>query len=142
MKSNKQKRSEIAARKAAKQEKEAILAAQAARKARLEFLRSVGSRGEQPVDKTKLAPAGNSYSVPAFVERGTYAPIDFTCRSCRKVETWTAEQQKWWYETAKGGLFTTATLCRSCRRRERARQDEARCVHLEGVARKARKPKG
>ncbi|MGW1422604.1 zinc-ribbon domain containing protein [Bradyrhizobium manausense] len=136
MKSNKQKRSEIAARKAAKREKETILAAQAARKARLEFLRSVGSRGEVPVDTTKLGSAGNSYSVPAFVERGWYVPVDFTCKACRKAETWTAEQQKWWYETAKGSLFTTATMCHSCRRKERARRDEVRRVHLEGVARK------
>ena len=142
MKSNKQKRSEINARKAAKREKEAILAAQAAREARLEFLRTARLRGELPVDRTRLSPAGYGYSIPAFVERGTYAPIEFTCKACGKVETWTAKQQKWWYETAKGDAYSTATRCRPCRKKERARRDEARRVHLEGVSRKARGPNG
>ncbi|WP_027527272.1 zinc-ribbon domain containing protein [Bradyrhizobium sp. Ec3.3] len=142
MKSNKQKRSEINARKAKRREKEALLAAQAARKARQEFVRLARLRDELPVDPTRLNPAGNSYSIPAFVERGTYAAIEFACKACGKVETWTAKQQKWWYETAKGDVFTTATRCRPCRRKERARRNEARRVHLEGVARKSREPKG
>jgi hypothetical protein len=136
-KSNKQKRSELKLRKAAKREREAVLAASAAREARLEFFRTARARGELPVESSRLAPAGYSYSIPAFVERGTYAPIAFTCKTCGKVETWTAHQQKWWYETAKGDVFTTATRCRPCRRRERARRDEARRVHLDGVARKS-----
>ena len=140
MKSNKQKRSEISARKAAKREKEEILAAQVAREARLEFLRLARARGELSVDTTKLSKT-NSYSIPAFVERGTYAPIEFACKMCGKVETWTAEQQKWWYEIAKGDVFTTATMCRPCRRKERARRDEARRAQLEGMARKSRGPK-
>jgi hypothetical protein len=93
------------------------------------------------VNTGKLSSAGYGYSIPAFVERGTYAPVDFTCKTCGKVETWTARQQKWWYETAKGDVFTRATRCRPCRARERARRDEARRVHLEGVARKSREPK-
>ncbi|MBR0937264.1 zinc-ribbon domain containing protein [Bradyrhizobium jicamae] len=141
MKSNKQKRSEISARKAAKREKQEILAVQAAREARLEFRRLARSRGELPVDTAKLSP-NNSYSIPAFVARGTYAPIEFACKQCGKVETWTAEQQKWWYEVAKGDVFTTAIMCRPCRRKERSRRDEARRTHLDGAARKLPARKG
>jgi hypothetical protein len=45
-------------------------------------------------------------------------------------------QQKWWYETAKGDVFTKAVRCRACRTKERARKAAARRVHLEGLARK------
>ena len=141
MKSNKQKRSEIRARKEAKREKAEILAAQAARKARQAQLRLARPRDELPVDTAKLS-KNNSYSIPVFAERGTYVPIEFACKACGKVETWTAGQQKWWYEIAKGDVFTTAIMCRPCRRKERARRDEARRTHQEGVARKARVPKG
>lgn len=77
------------------------------------------------VDRTALAP-NNSYSQPAFVERGYYVDEPFVCRTCGLPQTWTAAQQKWWYEVAKGSVFSTANLCRSCRRRERAQQEEAR----------------
>jgi len=29
---------------------------------------------------------------------------------------WTAEQQKWWYEVAKGPIFSVAVRCRECRK--------------------------
>jgi hypothetical protein len=141
LKSNKQKQSELKARNAAKREKQAILAAVAARRARMDFFRDARARGELPVNMTRLSSTGYGYSIPAFVERGTYAPIAFTCKTCGKVETWTAHQQKWWYETAKGNVLATATRCRPCRAKERARRDEARRVHLEGVARKLRRVK-
>jgi hypothetical protein len=141
LKSNKQKRSELKARKAKKREKDSIAAAVAAREARLEFFRTARARGELPVERTKLRSSHYSYRIPAFVERGTYCPIEFTCKMCGKVEIWTAHQQKWWYEVANGDVFTTATMCRPCRKKERARRDEARRVHLEGVAQKSRRQK-
>ena len=60
----------------------------------------------------------------------------FRCQGCGKEETWTAAQQKWWYEVAKGYVYSTAKLCRPCRKKAQARRAEARRVHLEGVARK------
>jgi hypothetical protein len=114
MKSNKQRRAEVKAKRAAR------LAA---------WARGVA------VDRSRLAPDG-SYSQPAFVSRGTYVDQPFDCQECGKSQIWTATQQRWWYEVAKGNVWTTARLCRPCRRRERARQEEARRVHLEGVARK------
>src|SRR5262249_29220971 len=85
-----------------------------------------------------LAPS-NSYGVPAFVERGYYEDIPFVCQGCGSSEIWRAAQQKWWYEVAKGYVYSTAKLCRACRRRERARRDDARRTHVAGVARKARR---
>jgi len=53
-----------------------------------------------------------------------------------REEVWTARQQKWWYEVAKGFVYSDAKLCRACRRRERDRRAEARRVHQEGLGRK------
>ncbi len=55
-----------------------------------------------PVNANALAPS-NSYSGPAFVLRGYYLDIPFQCEGCGKEQIWTAHQQKWWYEVAKGG---------------------------------------
>jgi hypothetical protein len=87
------------------------------------------------VNVEKLAP-NNSYGTPDFVARGYYVDKPFTCEGCGLDQVWTATQQKWWYEVAKGYVYSTAKLCRSCRRCERERRSEARRIHLEGVARK------
>ncbi len=132
MKSGKQRRLELDAKKerrAAKQAAEqAVLDRAVKRKAAL--------RGAT-VTAGALAP-NRSYSNPDFVTRGYYLDKPFVCEGCGKVEVWTATQQKWWYEIAKGDVWTTAKLCRLCRRRERVRRAEARRVHLDGLARKLR----
>ena len=64
------------------------------------------------VDPTALTPH-NSYSPPDFVERGYYVDKPFVCQACGISQTWTAAQQKWWYEVAKGDVFSTATQCRA-----------------------------
>src|SRR6185295_4393037 len=87
------------------------------------------------VNVEALAP-NNSYGAPQFVKRGYYEDVPFTCSSCGSNEIWRAGQQKWWYEVAKGSVYSTARLCRTCRRRDQARRAEARRVHLEGVVRK------
>jgi hypothetical protein len=123
MKSGKQRRAELQAKKRAKRARSA-------------------ARPEQPpprnparVNPEALAP-DNSYGAPAFVLRGHYLDTPFQCQQCGKQQVWTAHPQKWWYEVAKGGVWTTARLCRACRRRERARREAARQAHLEGIARK------
>ena len=87
------------------------------------------------VNAENLAPTG-SYSTPDFVERGFYVDKPFVCKACGKQEVWSAGQQKWWYETAKGDVWTTATRCLACRRKERERRNDARRVHLDGLAKK------
>lgn len=93
-----------------------------------------------PVNEQLLAP-NNSYGVPDFVRRGYYIDRPFRCVDCGTEEVWTGTQQKWWYEVAKGFVYSSAVRCRACRRRERARRDEARRVHLEGLARKRKERK-
>jgi hypothetical protein len=88
-----------------------------------------------PVNESLLAPY-NSYGVPKFVERGFYIAVPFCCAGCGAEEIWTATQQKWWYEVAKGYVYSTAKLCRSCRRKEQERRNNARRVHLQGLANK------
>ena len=94
--------------------------------------------GTAPVNEASLAP-NNSYGAPQFVYRGYYLDLPFLCHGCGKEEVWTATQQKWWYEVAKGFAYSTAKLCRTCRREARARSDESRRLHLEGLARKKKK---
>src|SRR5438105_675485 len=77
------------------------------------------------VDPTALTPH-NSYSPPDYVERGYYVDKPFVCQACGISETWTAAQQKWWYEVAKGHVFSTATRCRACRQREKVQREDAR----------------
>jgi len=88
-----------------------------------------------PVNEDLLAPY-NSYGAPDFVVRGYYLDCPFRCVACGSEHTWTGTQQKWWYEVAKGYPYSTAKLCRPCRRREQARRAEARRLHLEGLARR------
>jgi hypothetical protein len=52
----------------------------------------------------------NSYS-PKF----WYQDERLACKDCGKVEVWTAEAQRWWFEVAKGLIYTCAIRCRSCR---------------------------
>jgi hypothetical protein len=140
MKSNKQKRAELKARKEAKREAAAVAAKRAAEQRRRDEFAAAIARGEVAVDRAKLAPSG-SYSRPEYVLRGTYRPVPFVCKSCGKEEVWTPGQQKWWYEIAQGDRFAGPKFCRPCRAKERARRTEARRVHLEGVARKAAEKK-
>jgi hypothetical protein len=69
-------------------------------------------RGAVLADRTQQAP-NNSYSPPPLY----YLDIEFKCSDCGRDEIWTAEQQKWYYEVAKGSLYATAIRCRECRNR-------------------------
>ena len=135
MKSNRQKRTELQARRDHRREAQARAADLAALQRRRDERVAALKAGAVEVNAANLAPSG-SYSTPDFVVRGWYEPVPFTCEGCGVEEVWTPHQQKWWYEVARGGVFTTARLCRSCRRRERDRKAAARKTHQEGLARK------
>ena len=66
--------------------------------------------GAVPADKSQQVP-NNSYSPPPEY----YVDIEFICEDCGRQEVWTGEQQKWYYEVAKGSLYATAVRCRDCR---------------------------
>jgi hypothetical protein len=126
MKSNKQKRLELQAKRQRREKKAVTIVKQT---------RSPAPYNIVPVNPTALRPY-NSYGAPLFVTRGFYGDQPFLCKECGKEEIWTATQQKWWYEVAKGEVWSGAIHCRACRRREHERKAEARRVHLEGVAKK------
>lgn len=55
-----------------------------------------------------------------YGERPTYyMDKPFTCVDCSVPQVWTAEQQKWYYEVAKGSIYATAVRCRACRKKRR-----------------------
>lgn len=87
------------------------------------------------VNPTRLAPDG-SYGVPDFVRRGYYLDVAFRCVDCGAEGVWTAQRQKWWYEVAQGGVWTTARRCRACRAKRRAEREAARAAALAGRLRK------
>ncbi|HVX14356.1 MAG TPA: zinc-ribbon domain-containing protein [Pirellulales bacterium] len=62
--------------------------------------------------------SNNSFSPLLF-----YEDTPFACIDCGKEEIWTAEQQQWWYEVAKGSIYSRAKRCRDCRRKHRARRE-------------------
>ncbi|MDH2382045.1 zinc-ribbon domain containing protein [Bradyrhizobium sp. CER78] len=135
MKRSKQTRREMEAKQRKAAAWHHTLAQRAAERQRLRDYKIALARDEVPVVTSRLAPS-NSYSIPDFVERGTYRPEPFVCKDCGVAEVWTPLQQKWWYEAAKGDVFTKAARCRACRTRERVRKSAARRVHLEGLVRK------
>jgi len=44
-----------------------------------------------------------------------YIDQPFVCRICGKREIWLAQDQKWFYEEAKGHIDAKAVECHSCR---------------------------
>ena len=124
MKSSKQRRQEIKARRLQRAKRQAC---------------QVRARPvDRPIGTVVVTPSllrrNNSYSIPDFVQRGYYQDRPFRCKDCGIDEVWTAAQQRWWYEVAQGDVWTTAVRCRTCRQREQARKAEARRTHLEGLA--------
>jgi hypothetical protein len=112
MKSNKQRRQEIKAarlRRAAKAERQRLQPSPQA----------IPVRFRVPVDATRLAPC-NSYGHPLAL--GWYEDRPFRCRDCGAEQLWTAEQQKWWYETLRGSVYAIAVRCRPCRQALRAQK--------------------
>jgi hypothetical protein len=116
-----------------------------ARRARFDEQRALGSGGIGNryvlVNPEKLAPARTFFGTPDFVERGHYVARAFVCKTCGAEQVWTETQQKWWYEVAKGDVWSLAIRCRPCRRQEQARRTAARQVHLGGLAKKRKSGK-
>ena len=118
---------------------ENILFCQLERMARRNATRSSPQSSERvPVDAARLAP--NNSNGLDFQQQGYYQDKPFACRDCGRAQVWTARQQKWWFEVARGSVYGKPVRCRSCRQRERARQTAARRVQLQGVTVKPIRP--
>jgi hypothetical protein len=125
MKSGKKRRQEILGRRKKVKIKPAVIAKATGRPLAYRFV---------PVNEALLAP-DNSYGAPDFVQRGYYVDRPFRCVDCGKEELWTGTLQKWWYEVAKGFVYSTAVRCRFCRRKKSAKRAVA-TAHLDGIERK------
>jgi len=102
-----------------------------------------------PCDKNIKPPVDSILSDHSkLAHNNTYGPLPLfyvdklvVCRECGTQEVWTAEQQKWWYEIAKGNISSIAVKCRSCRKKNHERKAAARKIHLDGVAKKQKRKK-
>lgn len=124
MKSGKQKRKEIKA----KREKVALKRAVRILKLKRRLHRQVPSDA-LIADKSKLN-MGNTYDSPPEY----YVDYRFTCIDCGAESIWTARQQKWWYEEIGAFIHTTAVRCSSCRLKIRNRK-LAQKRHMKEMAR-------
>lgn len=99
-------------------------------KARQEALARVDAVRARPEGAVKVSHGQlvrfNSYGPPDWYQRGYYVDTPFRCVDCGVEQVWTATQQKWWYEVAKGQPFSFAKRCRACRRRKRETKGLAR----------------
>src|SRR5262245_34185151 len=109
MTSNKRKRAQLDAKRNAKRKQ--------AEKERREMLKAQGRldangecipEGAVVADLSQQA-TNNSYGPPTY-----YVDQPFQCVDCGKEEVWTASQQKWYFEVAKGSIYGRAIRCRAC----------------------------
>lgn len=125
MKSNKQRRLEIKAR----------------RRKRAEALKTsmFDTYNYRPLncvaaDQLQLAHNNTYGPLPHY-----YVDKPFQCRDCGASEVWKASSQKWWYEIAKGNIDSTAIHCRECRSKRRLEKEEQK-KHMEIMANRAPHP--
>ena len=84
-----------------------------------------------PVDAT---PADLNEQVPknTCVPPRFYRDYEYLCTDCGSPQIWTAAEQKWWYEVAKGSIYSRAVRCKACREAiDSARRGTARKTQLE-----------
>jgi len=118
--SNKRKRAELDAKRSARRK---TVAAKRLAKLAAEGRVAYGEvipKGAIAADLSQQAP-NNTYSPKTF-----YIDQPFQCVDCGKEEVWTATQQKWYYEVAKGPIHARAIRCRTCRQRQRQAKEKHR----------------
>ena len=134
MKSNKQRRKEIQLKRIARAEKLKKELENTVPPYALNYPEKAKQEaGVVLADKSELQHNNTYGPLPTY-----YLDMPFTCVDCGSEEVWTAIQQKWWYEIAKGNINSTAIRCRPCRKIKREIGVGARRVHMEGLERKKR----
>lgn len=68
-----------------------------------------------------------------------YIDKPFKCQNCDTIEVWKATSQKWWYEVAKGHIDSTAIHCQSCRTKRKKEKKQQR-THMEIMAKRVPHP--
>ena len=84
-----------------------------------EQARAEKAKSRIQADLSRQAPNNSYGGGPLY-----YEDLEFTCRDCGRQETWTAQQQQWWYEVAQGPIYSTAVRCRACREVRRGENPE------------------
>jgi predicted RNA-binding Zn-ribbon protein involved in translation (DUF1610 family) len=125
MKSGKQRRTEI---------KKARLERIAKRDNQVDTFKAPIPEWAIPVNPDEVVYRTAIIQLPLF-----YVDKEFTCKDCGSKEIWTARQQKWWYEIAKGNFESTAVKCRSCRNKIKSAKDTQK-KHMEEMANKIPHP--
>src|SRR3954468_19954876 len=101
-------------RRVPRYEKEIYRAKQEAERLKAEQARAETAKSRIQADLTRQAPNNSYGGGPLY-----YEDLGFTCHECGRQEIWTARQQQWWYEVAKGPIYSRAVRCRACRRKRR-----------------------
>ncbi len=125
MKSSKQRRLEIKAKRRARAE---------AQKVNVFDVLAKLPDGAIEANHAELAHNNTYGQLPEF-----YVDTPFICVDCGSREVWTAKQQKWWYEIAKGNINSKAIRCRPCRKKLREVKNEQR-KHMEEMAKREPHP--
>lgn len=77
--------------------------------------------GERDAQNRIIADTAKQAPHNSYTGRLHYADLPFTCVDCGVEQVWTAEQQQWWYEVAKGSIYSGAIHCRACRQQRRGK---------------------
>jgi hypothetical protein len=75
----------------------------------------VAPKGAVLADIEKLSHINTYGELPTH-----YLDYPFICKDCGSTEVWKAEQQKWYYEEAKGHIWAVAQRCRACRKKRKS----------------------
>jgi len=121
MKSNKQRRKEIKEKRRRKAEKDSK---------RVNVRSKFNYRPKNAVNANHSElQHNNTYgALPLF-----YVDRAFCCRDCGTDELWTAKNQKWWYEIAKGPIDSIAIHCSACRKIIQAKKRQQK-QHMREMA--------
>jgi hypothetical protein len=102
--------------------KAAAIATRESEQLKMELARAEKAKSRIEADLTQQAASNSTTGGPLY-----YEDREITCKDCGRKEIWTARQQQWWYEVAKGAVYSRAVRCRACRgaRRSGRRISEA-----------------
>ncbi len=129
MKSGKQRRQEIKQKRTGK-----AVFLKAEREDRVVMSAKASLSTVVKADHFELAHNNTYGSLPEY-----YHDIVFNCIECGESSLWTAKSQKWWYEVAKGSIFSKGSRCEKCRKLRRDAKAEQK-KHMAEMAKKTPHP--
>src|SRR4051794_23877331 len=57
----------------------------------------------------RCRPSLRAHSRPPY-----YRSQQFNCTDCKQEFTWTADEQRFWYEQLRGSIYSDAARCQNC----------------------------